>query len=59
MSTTHHTKPDDSAVLRAWRALEDRRRLPKNRTATRLCLGCRQPFESRWCGNRLCRACAP
>ena len=27
------------------------------RRSTRLCLSCRRPFTSQWCGNRMCRSC--
>jgi len=30
---------------------------PRLLPARRTCLGCRKPFDSDWCGNRLCEQC--
>jgi hypothetical protein len=58
MSASTSKAQIDTAWLREQRTADEARRPPQRRPAERLCLSCREPFQSSWIGNRLCRKCA-
>lgn len=49
--------PDDLELLRKERASELAAKPSRFKRAVRVCLSCRRPFDSSWCGNRMCRGC--
>ena len=51
-STPHNDPPPVFLLARTLRP-------PRFRRVRRKCLRCQQLFSSSWCGNRICRRCAP
>lgn len=50
-------KNRDHHVLAEMRKAEQAAQPPRKQPAKRLCLACARPFDSAWCGNRLCAKC--